>query len=258
VTLTGPVQGVPGPTLAFAGDFTDPGALDTHTFLWEVTDLDGQVVARGTDRDFRFAPEQAGAYAVTFPVTDDDGGTASASPALPVEDVPLTTVPGVVVNDGAPPRSQVSSLTVRFRRLVTLAPGAFAVRDAAGTLLSFDLSTGTYEGGMWASLAFPDFLPDGNYTLTVRGDLIADDLGRALDGDGDGTPGGDRVESFFRYFGDGDGDVDLLDVVSFFGTFGRTADDPEFLWFFDFDGDGAVDTTDLLAFAGRYGTQLNP
>jgi hypothetical protein len=33
-------------------------------------------------------------------------------------------------------------------------------------------------------LVFADFLQDGDYTLTVRGDLVYDDLGRALDGEG--------------------------------------------------------------------------
>src|SRR5262245_259917 len=260
VTLTGPAQGVPGQTLPFAGDFTDPGALDTHAFLWEVTDADGQVVASGTERDFGFTPAQAGAYAVTFTVTDDDGGTASARQALQVEAIPLTTVQGVVVNDGAAQRSQVSSLTVRFSSSVTLDPSAFEVRDAAGTLVSFDLATGTDEGGLWASLAFPDFLQDGNYTLTVRGDRVADDLGRALDGDGDGTPGGDRVESFFRYFGDGDGDrdVDGDDQVLFDSTFGRSAADAGFLAYFDFDGDGDVDEADRDQFLLRLGSSLGP
>jgi hypothetical protein len=34
--------------------------------------------------------------------------------------------------------------------------------------------------------------------LAIRGDRIRDALGRPLDGDGDGAPGGDRVEAFFR------------------------------------------------------------
>src|SRR5262249_40189713 len=44
-------------------------------------------------------------------------------------------------------------------------------------------------------------LADGNYTLTVRGDRVHDRFGRELDGDGDGTPGGDRVDGFFRLYG---------------------------------------------------------
>ena len=66
-----------------------------------------------------------------------------------------------------------------------------------------------------------------------------DRFGRELDGDGNGLPGGDRVDSFFRLFGDSDGDrdVDLADALRFLSTFGRRAGDSGFLGYFDIYGD---------------------
>ena len=65
-------------------------------------------------------------------------------------------------------------------------------------------------------------LADGNYTLTVRADRVHDRWGRELDGDGDGSAGGDRVDGFFRLFGDsdGDGDVDAARPAPLPGSFG--------------------------------------
>src|SRR5262249_25610488 len=78
--------------------------------------------------------------------------------------------------------------------------------------------------------------------------------------DGDGTPGGDRADEFFRLYGDGDGDrdVDLLDLGRFLGTLGRRRGDPHFLGYLDYDGDGRVGPLDLLALAGRLGPPLDP
>jgi hypothetical protein len=173
-------------------------------------------------------------------------------------------VQGVAVNDGSAQRSRVTSLTVTFGGLVTLDPGAFDVLQQGGGLIGLDVTTSVVDGRTLAVLTFagPDIvggsLPDGSYTLVIRSDWIIDSLGQPLDGDGDGAPGGDHVESFFRLFGDGDGDadVDLDDVIGFFGTFRRQAGDPDFLWYFDHDGDDDVDEADLVEFAARYGTAL--
>jgi hypothetical protein len=103
-------------------------------------------------------------------------------------------------------------------------------------------------------------LADGNYTLTIRADRIHDKFGRQLDGDGDGTAGGDHVDAFFRLFGDSDGDrdVDLLDLGRFLSTFGRRQGDPHYLPYLDFNGDDRVAVIDLLAFVHRLSTHLNP
>jgi len=77
--------------------------------------------------------------------------------------------------------------------------------------------------------------------------------GLALDGDANGTAGGNYALTTHRLFGDsdGDGDVDLADLTPFgtamFSVQGQPAYNPAF----DFDGDGDVDLADLTAFGNR-------
>ena len=89
--------------------------------------------------------------------------------------------------------------------------------------------------------------------MTVRSDRVHDALSRDLDGGGDGTPGGNRVDSFFRLFGDTDGDgaVHLNDLDVFLDTYGRSLGDPAYLWYLDSNGDGTVNFPDWLAFRDR-------
>jgi hypothetical protein len=166
---------------------------------------------------------------------------------------------GVTVNDGSAQRSMVNSLTVTFDGPVTIDPGAFQLARADGSAVELTVATSTVGSSTVAVLTFagPDViggsLADGSYTLTIRGDLIQDRFGRALDGDGDGTAGGDRVDGFHRLFGDadGDGDTDQQDRAAFRSAF-RTSD-AGYLWYFDFDGDGDVDGLDNGQFNRRFG-----
>jgi hypothetical protein len=98
-------------------------------------------------------------------------------------------------------------------------------------------------------------LADGGYTLTVRADQVHDRWGRELDGDGNGTAGGDRADGFHRLFGDsdGDGDVDGLDRDLFRSAFKTSVGDAGYLWYFDFDGEGDVDGRDNGQFNRRFG-----
>src|SRR5262249_3246007 len=135
-----------------------------------------------------------------------------------------------------------------------------------GSLVSLSVAVSAVDGRTVAVLTFagPDILggslADGNYTLTIRGDRIHDVLGWSLDGDGNGTPGGDRVDAVFRLSGDrgGDRNVDELDQALFDSALGSSAGDPGFLWCFDYNGDGRVDCLDRDQFLLRLGTALSP
>ena len=170
-------------------------------------------------------------------------------------------VESVVVNDGSAQRSMVNSLTVTFDGAAILDPGAIELRRQDGSLVDVQLSISLVGGKTVAVLTFagPEFvggsLADGSYTLTVRADRVHDRWGRELDGDGDGSAGGDRVDGFSRLFGDsdGDGDVDRQDRDRFRSAFGTSAGDAGYLWYFDFDGDGDVDGRDNGQFNRRFG-----
>jgi hypothetical protein len=171
------------------------------------------------------------------------------------------TIESVEINDGAAQRSMINTLTVTFDRVVTFDSGAFALQRNDGTQVNLNVSSSVVGGRTVGVLTFTgagivgDSLADGNYTLTIRGDRIRDDAGREVDGDRDGNGGGNRVEEFFRLFGDGDGDrdVDGPDRDLFRSAFKKSAGDLSYLWYFDFDGEGRVDGHDNGQFNRRFG-----
>jgi hypothetical protein len=169
------------------------------------------------------------------------------------------TVESVVLNDGAAQRSMVNSGTVTFSGAVTLDPGAIELRRQDGTPVDAQVSISLVGGKTVAVLTFAGTqfvggsLADGSYSLTVRADRARDRWGRELDGDGNGSVGGDRVDGFFRLFGDTDGDrdVDHADLDLMLSSFGKSRDDAGFLWFLDYDGGGDVNGLDMAQFNQR-------
>jgi hypothetical protein len=170
-------------------------------------------------------------------------------------------IDSVVVNDGSAQRSMVNSLTITFDRIVTFDPGAFGLQRQNGTEVGLNLAASVVGGRTLAILTVTGTdviggsLADGNYTLTIRGDHIRDEVGREVDGDRDGNGGGDRVDAFFRLFGDSDGDrdVDWQDRDLFRSAFGKIATDIGYLWYFDFDGNSDVGGPDNGQFNLRFG-----
>jgi N-acetylneuraminic acid mutarotase len=191
------------------------------------------------------------------PNTLPDNALASAE----IFTEPPVRVQSVVVNDGSAQRSMVNSLTVTFDQVVILDAGALELGQEGGGPIDVLVSTSVISGKTVAVLTFAradvigGSLADGAYTLTLRADRIHDRLGRELDGDGDGTPGGNRVNNFFRLFGDsdGDGDVDQLDRDLFRSAFKTGAGEAGYLSYFDFDGNGEVDGRDNGQFNRRFG-----
>ncbi|MCI0465097.1 MAG: PKD domain-containing protein, partial [Gemmataceae bacterium] len=67
----------PGTSITLNGSFSDPGTADTHSFRWQVTADNGQIIPDGSGLDFTFTPDAPGSYAATFTVTDDDSGVGT-------------------------------------------------------------------------------------------------------------------------------------------------------------------------------------
>ena len=98
-------------------------------------------------------------------------------------------------------------------------------------------------------------LPDGWYELRVLADRATDVAGNPLDGNADGQPGDDHVDSFFRLFGDHDGDraVSITDFFAFRDAFGPAG---VYNAAFDADDDGVISILDFFEFRQRFGTSL--
>jgi hypothetical protein len=182
------------------------------------------------------------------------------------------TVQSIRINDGSPQRSVVTRLTVAFSTSVTLPTNpatAFRLtRTGPGgpigdVIVSVDLSASTALQTV-ARLTFSGpltqfgSLVDGSYTLTVFGSQVSGPSGALLDGDADGTPGGDSVSALFRLFGDVNGDkaINGLDLAVVRTAFGSTFGGPNYLAYLDANGDGAINGLDLAEFGMRFGTTL--
>jgi hypothetical protein len=100
---------------------------------------------------------------------------------------------GSQINDGTSQRSLVSSVTVSFKGNVPAAnvpPSAFTLtRKQGGSPIQVNVGNVSFDGTQthvvltFSGTSVGNSLPDGNYTLTIDGGKIKDDLGQALDAD---------------------------------------------------------------------------
>jgi hypothetical protein len=179
------------------------------------------------------------------------------------------TVTSVVFGDGTNQRSLVKRIVVTFSEPVNF---------MGGVASSFTLHRAGTDGtiGDVALIATPTNGPASSVTITFTGSLtdpggsLKDGLynfiidaaqvsgaGGAIDGNGDGIPGGSYVidgtttNKFYRLFGDSNGDaaIDQLDYLAYRNAI---ASGPNSL--FDFDNNGDVDQTDYFQFRQRIST----
>jgi Calx-beta domain len=203
-------------------------------------------------------PDETVVLTLGSPTNATLGGTTVHTLTIVDNDSP-PSVQAVQVNDGNVQRSMVTSLTVTFSEVVTLAAGAFEIRDAGGNLIpaTITVTTQVVGGHTLAILTFSGTgviggsLADGRYTLTVRADHVSSSGAPA-------AMAADYTFAFFRLFGDGNGDgvVDIDDLLAFASAYGSGSGAPSYVPWFDYDADGVIDVNDLLAFADRYGTGI--
>jgi hypothetical protein len=165
----------------------------------------------------------------------------------------------------------VTQIVVSFASQVTFSgslTSAFTLTRTGGGSVSFAASASVVNGVTVVTLnnftgtdTQSGSLADGRYTLTALASQISVN-GQPLDGDGNGTPGGNFVfsdtQGLYRLFGDVNGDqtVNGFDLGFFRTAFGTSAGDPNFLSYFDFNGDGVINGFDLGQFRTRFGTSL--
>jgi subtilisin-like proprotein convertase family protein len=205
--------------------------------------------------------------------TQDQGTLNTWSLFLVVEAEEVVAAPEIVINNAEVGRSVIDELVVEFDEIVNIESGAFelvrrgADGGAVGVTPVIDNSSGSTVVTLqfFGSFTGAAGLVDGNYQLTMIGDLITSQSGTAMDGDGDGAAGGNYVfgdtaaDNFFRFFGDDDGDrdVDVFDLLGLRQTFGDSNGDSSFDAQFDSNGDGIVNVFDLLAFRQNFSESLD-
>ncbi len=184
-------------------------------------------------------------------------------------------VGGVGVNDGtSAQRSRVTSLTVTFTTQVTFAGAvadAFQLSRLGGGAVGGFTATANVVGGVTV-VTLTGFtgaetrsgsLADGFVRVTVLAGQVSAG-GLQLDGDGNGSPGGDFVQDgtlangLFSLFGDADGSgvVNALDYATFRPTFGSSVGQAAYVDWLDFDNDGAINAFDYARFRDRFGSSV--
>jgi len=194
------------------------------------------------------------------------GDVTSASATLTVQP-PYAKVSEFRVDDGTGQRSMVRSLQLTIDTIVSPTGTLSSAFSFVGPSGSVGFSAGPIDNSSGHSvipIAFSDpslefgSLPQGDFTFTVDASQFVDTLGRALDGDGNGTAGGNYVGTFHRLLGDANGDrrIDGTDFTVLRTCFGTSTGQPEFLSYMDFNNDGVINSTDFAEFRKKFGLMI--
>lgn len=212
-------------------------------------------------------------------VTHDRDG--NARPQGPASDVgafeklvaSAPKVEHVELNGGDSQRSSVDGITISFDTLVDIdrntAEPFHLVNTSTGETIETSFVVSEVDQKTQVALSFTagdsvndaGSLEDGNYELKIVSEHVTAS-GLTLDGDGDGTSGGDFVfgdeptDTFYRKFGDvdGSGHVNLADFAAFRGAFGTADGESGYREELDGNGDGAVNLMDFAMFRANFGS----
>ncbi|XZE54163.1 S8 family serine peptidase [Planctomycetaceae bacterium SH139] len=245
--------------------------------LGAVTDEFGNVALDLPAGSHKVMLEGVEGWSYTSPADGIYNETTSGAPMLDrtfgtVEESQVLEVESVVVNGGATQRSMVTTMDVGFSSEVDIASGAFLLENTTTSqAVTVDVTTDVIDGKTVATLTFvggaiqDDSLSDGNYVLTIDATKITDAVtGDQLDGDGDGTAGGDYLfgtessDEFFRLLGDANADrvVGFSDFLGFRSAFGSNSGDAEYDPAFDTNPDGMINFIDFLDFRNNFNEEL--
>ncbi|HZZ44157.1 MAG TPA: right-handed parallel beta-helix repeat-containing protein [Tepidisphaeraceae bacterium] len=195
-----------------------------------------------------------GAYAyrgtVTAPPTVSTVTTGSGSSQLGISQITLTF------------SEPLNDVDANASSLYTLAGAGLDGLFGTGDDLVYSLTPSYTPGSQQVLLTVNNgTLPAGSYRLTIISNSVAslhNLAGVPLDGDANGTPGGNYVTTFStgHHPGDtnNDGKVDLTDLNNVLNNFGSTTPgNPG-----DDNGDGKVDLTDLNNVLNNFGAATTP
>ncbi|MBX7102445.1 MAG: S8 family serine peptidase [Gemmataceae bacterium] len=231
----------------------EPSAISASHGGYAIANLTGPTtIRRVLQPGWGGTQPAADSYPLSFTAGDTVTGLAFGQRQVPPR------VASIIINDGSAQRSRVTSLTIAFDRAVTFSNGltqAFQLTrtgpgSPTGAISFIADSAASTSSRTVVTLSFPP-LSDGNYQLSVIAIQVLEN-GIALDGDGNGSAGGNASFTFHRLFGDSDGDrtITAADFLAFRLMF--LSNNPVF----DFDGDGQVGPGDFLQFRLRFLTTI--
>jgi hypothetical protein len=119
-TATVPLVITPQATINFAGSYSDPGALDSHTSRWNFGDASSSSANFGPSGSGILSASHAygapGTYHVSLTVTDDDGGVGVATTTVLVQtpQQALTSIEAYVRSIKTLNKGQINSLIAKL------------------------------------------------------------------------------------------------------------------------------------------------
>jgi len=158
-----------GVLMSLFGSFVDVGSEDTHTFLWQVTASNGDLIAQATTQDFSFTPPSDGDFTVTFSVTDDDGGVGSVSDVI---DVTVGDTGSVAID--VMPGSDSNPVNLRSHGVIPVVILTTADFDASTVDVStvrFAGASATHFRGKRYASSMEDVDGDGDLDMVLRFEL---------------------------------------------------------------------------------------
>jgi hypothetical protein len=233
VTLLPAIELNPQFTVSWSGKDNPGGSGIASYDIYESTDGGTATLwlSHTTATSATFTGKAGHSYAF-YSIATDNAGNRQATPKSPNTTTKVDrppTVTKVIVENGMTERSYVDQFMIQFSGPVnvgTLIASGRIINALTLTNLGVNVPTSTpkpvtlmanqfrYNANTftltWSLEAFGNnktSLPDGDYQLTINGSKITDPLGAALDGNGDGLPGGNYTTKFFRLKGDVNGDM---------------------------------------------------
>ncbi|MCA9140251.1 MAG: right-handed parallel beta-helix repeat-containing protein [Planctomycetales bacterium] len=197
---------------------------------------------------------QTASYSLIVEVTDAHGAQDSSLVTIQVRNV--VEIDAVTIGDGTNQRSIVRAITVDFDAIVTLESDAILIETADGNSFAPLVTTSSAAGRTTVQLTFDSLHTDlsgslinGDYRLKIQSAKISSD---------DSPMRSDRVDAFYRFFGDSDGDrdVDAQDYGQFGLSFLKSEGDANYNPAFDYDQDGDVDGQDYGRFEANFMKRL--
>ena len=189
------------------------------------------------------------------------------------------TIDQIIINDGLPQRSSLTSVDVVFDSLVTIDSGAspfqFSRTSDGATADVVSTQVDGTDGRSTVRLEFAnsdavvdrpmvaDTLAVGSYYFVIDSNMIHDGVGQPLDGNSDGHAGDHFVyqgDDLYRMFGDfrGDRQIDLGEFTQFRGRFASSITDAggNYDESFDYNGDGNVNLVEFTQFRQTFGQSM--
>ncbi len=178
----GPNQTVnEGQSITLSGTFIDPNDTEDYTYAWTATNSLGEEVALGSGSSFVFTPGNAGTYTISYTVSDQDGGSGSASMQVTAQAVPPVLTAPVATQyavEGESATINLGSLTVAgsgpWTLTVQWGNGHSSTLNPTGSgPLSYSY-TYSYEGSYTISESVTEYLGD-TASITLPNPIVVAD-----------------------------------------------------------------------------------